>query len=323
MKKIKSDTIIFDLYKKNKVLDFTKDASRMTGQELSEIVILTCQRMAKGIIAKDKECLELLNVLIKDLDLKDKKLLSTTPYGSAFWYIGEKGAPIIEMDNPNLLSMLLDTDIPTVPLYNLELPFDEFLIILNYKGYKVEAAIIKHIYNEDYSVKVEGLNSGDYIYSCRGFIYSHNGIRTNTLQDFDFTSIGSKFKTEPNMPLHQAEILGDVYHMIYNSFIYMSTERTLSYLNKKEPLIRKNKLKTKKTNKSYPTKLFNDIRYITSDSTNNTNSNSGKKVKSHLRRGHFRFQPYGPRDNPSTKSIWIQPTYIGVEKMENPRKKLN
>lgn len=36
-----------------------------------------------------------------------------------------------------------------------------------------------------------------------------------------------------------------------------------------------------------------------------------RMVRLHLRRGHSRCQPYGPRDNPQYKIIWIEPVLVG------------
>lgn len=42
-----------------------------------------------------------------------------------------------------------------------------------------------------------------------------------------------------------------------------------------------------------------------------TNKSSNKST--HWRRGHYRWQPYGSKDNPEYKSIWIEPTLINAE----------
>jgi hypothetical protein len=37
---------------------------------------------------------------------------------------------------------------------------------------------------------------------------------------------------------------------------------------------------------------------------------TGRSVRSHFRRGHLRWQPYGPRDNPTYELIFIPPTVV-------------
>ena len=53
----------------------------------------------------------------------------------------------------------------------------------------------------------------------------------------------------------------------------------------------------------------------------NAGSNTGSRKRSHLRRGHWRYQPYGPRNDPDRqthKLIWIHPMMVGSLEEESP-----
>lgn len=45
-------------------------------------------------------------------------------------------------------------------------------------------------------------------------------------------------------------------------------------------------------------------------------SGTKSRPRAHLRRGHFRNQPYGPRDNPHYRIKWIYPTLVGINQDE-------
>lgn len=45
-------------------------------------------------------------------------------------------------------------------------------------------------------------------------------------------------------------------------------------------------------------------------------SGTRNKPRAHLRRGHFRNQPYGPRNNPHYRVKWIYPTLVGLSQDE-------
>ena len=229
--------------------------------------------------------------------------------------------PVIAIDNPELLNMLRDTDVTPELLESVQLPFNEFVICFQYQGWNFEAVAAKTILDDSYmEVKNLSIKAGDPFYSANGFMYKTGGKRAvGKLYDMDVSTTNQKFEIFVSMPSEDQKIMLDAVKIFNGIFLYLSLPRSINYIERNSPRIRKGIKSIKKG--SEPTYLFNDIKYLY-QSTCERNEDSQKR--SHLVRGHFRNQPYGKRETPEYKIIWIEPYFtVGNALSENKIYKLN
>ena len=74
---------------------------------------------------------------------------------------------------------------------------------------------------------------------------------------------------------------------------------------------RKQKQRLQQTNKPFAPGWIGK-RYKPSQNISDDDSGSHASPRAHLRQGHWRRQPYGSRDTTQYRTIWIEPTVIGV-----------
>ncbi|MCL4432794.1 MAG: hypothetical protein M1300_10800 [Epsilonproteobacteria bacterium] len=227
--------------------------------------------------------------------------------------------PVIAIDNEPLINMLRDTDVTPDLLQNVRLPFDEFVICFQYRGWNFEAVAAKTRLDDSYmEVKNLSIKVGDPFYSANGYMYKTGGKRAVTkLYDMDVSTTNQKFEIFIPIPTEDREIMLEAVRIFNGIFLYLSLPRSVDYINKHSSMIKKGAKAIKKS--SQPTYLFNDVRYVYVDQ----NSDSETHKRSHLVRGHFRNQPYGKRENPEYKTIWIEPYFtVGEQTGTNKAYKL-
>jgi len=99
------------------------------------------------------------------------------------------------------------------------------------------------------------------------------------------------------------------------------TAQTLLYIENYEPNIKlSHELPTeRKTKKNVSSNNINlsclmvGANYQVKKSNSFSDGNSSSSKSTHWRSGHWRNQPYGDRDNPKTKMIWLEPVLINAQ----------
>lgn len=217
--------------------------------------------------------------------------------------------PVITIDNDELIDMINDTDLePVFEPKDVKLPFNEFLLKFMLNGNVVELLIKKT------EAFLEDLDETQIIIYAQG---------VNLDSDHTYTFEVIPIAGEVTVEVEGRDESDQTFSKILNQFIkklmyFFSIEKTIEYIDK---TISSNKTKKKtpslKEQKYGVTRinLFKDIRY----NYKKLESPTGTKI-SHIVRGHFRKQPYGTRDNPEFKIIWIKPYLTGSgELKENKR----
>lgn len=219
-----------------------------------------------------------------------------------------RNVPVITIDNDELIDMINDTDLePVFDPKDVKLPFNQFLLKFMLNGNVIELLVRRlEFYLEDldetqiviYAQGIRGMPdcytleiipiAGEVTAECEG----------GNKDDILFSKTLSQF--------------------IKKLMYFFSIEKTIEYIDK---TITSNKAKKKlpslKEQKYGVTiiDLFKDIRY----NYKKLESLAGTKI-SHIVRGHFRKQPYGTRENPEFRIIWIKPYLTGSgEIKENKR----
>lgn len=227
--------------------------------------------------------------------------------------IQQNNLPIISIDNPELTQMINDTDL-TVKFESddVKLPFDNFLLKLHYEDTVVELFI-----NKVYSHLENNPISQTMIYA-EGISVYQNG----TYDKLSVPISGNVVAEVTNPESHtteEIEYLKKVTNFVQKLFYYFTIEKTVEYIDKTisnlKSKLKPKTLKEQKYGVSIIT-LFKDIRYNYSQS--NTDSEISKVA--HMVRGHFRKQPYGKRDEPEYKIIWIQPYFTGSDMLNTNKK---
>ncbi len=116
-----------------------------------------------------------------------------------------------------------------------------------------------------------------------------------------------------NSALEEYKLLLDYLKLTINALLYLSLPNPdieladNSVITESNNLLTPSRLIEKSKNNS---KSYNKIRYVGHKERKDTSTPTGKKLKTHWRRGHWRNQPYGGRLE-SKKLIWIKPIIIG------------
>jgi len=135
-------------------------------------------------------------------------------------------------------------------------------------------------------------------------------------QDADTETLGDLWECLPadfwdNHP-ESATACDEAFQMVCNLSLYLST---------RSPEVRSEGRKTqrgkgRKKSRRQAELDYTPIRrvlYPSASKTKTSGSASGSKRQAHWVRGHWRKQPYGPRDNPKYERIWIEPHMRGGE----------
>lgn len=258
---------------------------------------------------------EIFNVITQSLNIKSHHQIKNkedsikiyTPY---FQYSKREIAPILKIENTELLNMLLDTDSFTSQIKNARLPYDDFILFFKHKGFDIELSVNKVPYVERLIKNSTGiLKEGDYFHAINGYLYKKGGKNIITIGEINFTTIS----TNMNITLDTEDRdINNVYKITRNLLTYLMTQKAKNYIKTKRRDISKTiKINNSAKNKrSIATPLFNDVQYAYNGSSYSKASIGGKRP--HLRAGHFRTQPYGSRDSDfiEYKSIWIEPTFV-------------
>lgn len=128
--------------------------------------------------------------------------------------------------------------------------------------------------------------------------------------DIEFSSVMKNFKaSSPNNQISNriSDGMESGINLVNAFLLYISMEKPRDTIQKIRRIQRGGK--SKKNEKTYPTPLFNNVLY-----SYDGESSSNRTVSSHIRRGHFRKQPYGATESKKYKTIWIKPMVIGEDK---------
>lgn len=236
----------------------------------------------------------------------------------------ESKAPVIAIDNPDLLQMLLDTDVTPELLADMKLPFDEMIVLFEHRGLQFEAIVSKIHFDPSYMVPDNTvLGPGESFYSAIGFAMRYIGGKrlVSEMYDFDVSSTNRAFKVAfEGMPETTAEIISEGAKIFGGLFLYLSLPRTVEYVER--PGVRKAIRKAAADFKKHraPAYLFGDVRYAYAD-----RGKEGGGKRAHLVRGHFRKQQVGSRSAEvrEHKTVWIEPYYTGEGDAEAKTYRLN
>lgn len=222
-------------------------------------------------------------------------------------------APILKLDNNELLEMMNDTEMPTIPFRGITLPFDDFLLCFSYEGFNIELCINAVEQNSTILKNRFELKEGEKFYMAHGFVYKMGGKKVSQIGELNFSTITVNMDfEEENLELFQT-----IYKIARNLLIYISTEKAKEHIKTKRSAISKVKNKNFRKNppkKSIVTNLFTDVKYTYIEQKNAV---AGAKKRPHRRRGHFRMQPYGKKGEEKTYiSKLIEPTFINMDSSE-------
>ena len=211
--------------------------------------------------------------------------------------------PIISINNNDLIRMITDTDLEIeFNPYDVKLPFENFLLKFMLDGNVVELFINKT------STVIKGNEIEQIIIFGQGVIVYPDG---------EFGQIGVQIAgdcifeydkhDEEEFKLRE-RIINFVRKLIY----YFSIEKTKQYIDieirAKEKSNKPRSIRESRYGVSI-INLFHDVQYRYEQSKDDELSS---KV-AHLVRGHFRKQPFGKRESPEFKIIWIQPYFTGAD----------
>lgn len=253
----------------------------------------------------EKKIERYLNIYLKNKNhnyLKLKQLVDSLsikmkPVYLAAKYIKDEHVPILNLLNPDLISMLENTEtIPNFDASDVKLPFDSFLLKFIRNDAVVELWINKSMLDNE--VIISGLGCS---------LDPHNNTYSMKIIPIagDFTIV------------HDSEIdkqTQELKFFLEKLMYFFSMEKTVEYINKSvSQKTSKNYQKTLSEQRSGTTiiSLFKDIKYV----YQKHESYGGTKI-AHIVRGHFRKQPYGSRDCPDYKVIWIKP-YVTTGEINN------
>lgn len=220
--------------------------------------------------------------------------------------IQQNKLPIISIDNPELTQMINDTDlIVKFESDDVNLPFDNFLLKFPY-----EEKIIELFINKIYTHLENNPNTQTMIYA-EGISVDNDGTYGKLSVPLSGNVVAEVLHPESHTT-EELDYMKNITNFVQKLFYYFTIEKTVEYINKTISNFKlKPKPKTLKEQK-YGTSiitLFKDVRYNYSPS----NTESGISKIAHMVRGHFRKQPYGKRDEPEYKIIWIQPYFTGAD----------
>lgn len=208
-----------------------------------------------------------------------------------------------------LIPMFERTDVSGINLADLHWPFEAFCLVFP-RSYNVQTAFVcrKDNYLRIFAVHRDG---SDYSFVER-------------IPDFDMVTSFERETTIPRLTDEQLEILGlteqpdddesvqadlrDIVRMALSALLFMNAKPECIT---QEPGITYPK-KHKKDQRPWVNPRWLGRSYQPKTrSSGGTTEPSGNHVRAHWRRGHWRNQPYGPRDQVKHKIVWIEPIYVG------------
>lgn len=207
--------------------------------------------------------------------------------------------PIIKIDNVDLIRMIENTDLNfEYSNADIKLPFDSFLLKFKLNDLLVELFINRIV------IKENGAFSNNIIIYADGIGLSPDGEILNL--PVPLAGFGNLPKDDPHWL--DNPMLYEVSNFLRKLLYYFTIDKTIEYVNKTVISNTSKKTKSIKEQKYNVSviSLFKDIRYNYDESLE-----SGTTKIPHLVRGHFRKQPFGSRDNPEYKIIWIEPYFTG------------
>lgn len=319
--KHKATPVIFNMVK-NLNTDGFELFKEMTADEVFKYIRTLHYIVHKNMNSPEAHNIaEMVHVLASQMPCDYKDAAQVVFNAPLFIHALSNNHPVISIDNPDLINMLRDTDVTPELLQNVKLPFEEFVICFQYRGWNFEAVAAKTMLDDSYmEVKNLTIKAGDPFYSAKGYMYRTGGKKAVTeLYDMDVSTTNQKFEIYVQMKEDRKEIMLEAVKIFNGLFLYLSLPRSVEYIERNASRIRKGAKLIKKS--SSPTYLFNDIRYLYPSDHNETGD---QQKRSHLVRGHFRNQPYGKREKPEYKTIWIEPYFTsGNEKTDSKTYRLN
>jgi hypothetical protein len=145
-------------------------------------------------------------------------------------------------------------------------------------------------------------DSDRYQYSSNRALYLIDG-KLNTEQGKDNFIIRTDERTDENV---EKKFMETLFNLIINTLIYLQTyeEKIITEPTKinKNKAPNKNKLEPYIVGENYKTKTL----------VEKINNKIGAKKTQHWRRGHYRNQICGKRNNPDHKLVWIEPVLINA-----------
>lgn len=236
-----------------------------------------------------------------------------TIYSPFFQYCFNNKAPIFKLENSELLEMMEDTELPSTPFRNINLPFEDFVLNFKYKGFEVELCVNKIEQDSRVLANRFNLEEGEPYYIVHGFMYKKGGKHISSTAELNFSTITVDMDFDEN----NKDLMIAIYKIARNILIYISTPQAKEHIKTKRSAILKNVAKnfSKKTpKKSVVTKLFTNVKYSYINEKHDANSS---KKRPHLRKGHFRQQPYGKKDEEKiVKTIFVAPSFVNSQSSE-------
>lgn len=242
-----------------------------------------------------------------------------------------------------LVEMLQQTDVKEIKFRDIKLPYDSFyLSFLDFEipfrdKYLLDGAFIRfHNYEDDpfakYTIwvelcgydKVSITDNSEFGTQNRDLIFLSSSL---TCENDDSTIEDSLeyqrriMKDEPNeqhldVQLEEYKLLIDHLKLVVNALLYLSIPNPdLSDIFgnpiESNEIVKKEREPDEITSGQQPDGKLKHIRLVGYKINKRTDFKTGKKLRTHWRRGHWRNQKYGPIGNEEKKLIWIQPTIVG------------
>ena len=243
-----------------------------------------------------------------------------------------------------LLEMLQQTDVKDIKFQDIKLPYESFYVsFLDFEipfrdKYLLDGAFIRfHNYEDDpfakYAIWVElcghdkesiqnksefGLQNRDLIFLSSSLTCENDN---STIED-SLEYQRRIMKDEPNerhldVQLEEYKLLIDHLKLVVNALLYLSIPDPdltdifghPTELNKKIETTKE--IKGQQVSNVKSDDKLRHVRLVGYKIKKRTDYRTGKKIRAHWRRGHWRNQKYGTAGNEIKKLIWIQPTIVG------------
>ena len=243
-----------------------------------------------------------------------------------------------------LLEMLQQTDVKDIKFKDIKLPYESFYVsfldseIPFRDKYLLDGAFIRiHNYEDDplakYTIwvvlcgydkeaiqsKTEfGLQSKDLIFLSSSLTCENDNSTIEDALEFERRIMKDEFNEQHlDVQLEEYKLLIDHLKLVVNALLYLSIpdpDLTDILGNPTEPTRKNEELKKTEEQITPKTNLDNKLRHVKLVGykiTKRTDFKSGKKVRAHWRRGHWRNQKYGTVGNEIKRLIWIRPVVVG------------
>lgn len=243
-----------------------------------------------------------------------------------------------------LLEMLQQTDVKEIKFQDIKLPYESFYVsFLDFEitfrdKYLLDGAFIRyHTYEDDpfakYTIWVElcgydkekienksefGLQNKDLIFLSSSLTCENDNSTIEDALEYQRRIMKDELNERHlDVQLEEYKLLIDHLKLVVNSLLYLSIPDPDLTDILGNPTERNKKSETPKQIKEQSfqnQKLDEKLRHVKLVGykiKKRRDYKTGKKIRAHWRRGHWRNQKYGTVGNEAKKLIWIQPTIVG------------